>query len=71
MRDDPEVEEKSESQFSRAIVSLIAVAGGVFIAAEPLMFDAPAGLQLFQGLMALGLWTLVMFGGASDPDKRE
>lgn len=67
MRDRTATKSRSEAKLSRLIVSVIAAAGGVFVAAEPLMFQAPPGLQVFQGIMVLGIWAVVVFGGTSAP----
>ena len=55
---------------SKATQRLIASAGAaaalVFIVAEPYVFDAALGLQLFQGTLVVLLWALLMFGGATE-----
>lgn len=50
----------------RLIVSIGAAAAMVFIVAEPYLFDAAPGLQLFQGALLALLWALLMFGGAAE-----
>jgi hypothetical protein len=50
----------------RLVVSVVAAAAGVFIAAEPLLFGATPSMQLFQSALVFGFWVLLMFGGASE-----
>ena len=47
---------------SRLLVTVVAAAVGVFIAAEPYLFEATPGMQLFQGGIIFYLWLLFMFG---------
>ena len=51
----------------RWVVCAVAVCVAAFIFLEPLMFDTPPGLQIFQALLVTGLCALLMFGGTSDP----
>jgi uncharacterized membrane protein YccC len=54
----------------RLIVSVIAAAVAAFIASEPLLFETPRGMQIFQGALVFAFWLLLMFGGASEPNGR-
>ena len=54
------------TRLARVLVSLVALTVAGFIAAESHLLNAAPGLQLFQAIMILGLWALVMFGGTSD-----
>jgi hypothetical protein len=50
----------------RLIASTGAAAALAFIVAEPYLFSAAPGLQLFQGALVVLLWALVMFGGGTE-----
>ena len=71
MPDHPKAKQKPARAEARIlprwVVGAVAVCVAAFILLEPLMFDTPPGLQIFQALLVTGLCALLMFGGTSDP----
>lgn len=47
---------------SRLVITVVFAALMLFIAAEPYLFEASVGMQLFQGAIMFWLWLLFMFG---------